>query len=223
MCFSAEASFVAGAGLSVAGALTLRAAPARSDLLLASVPSLFGLQQISEGMVWTELLAGKPEAAQLYAYAFTALSHILWPILLPLAVLLGETNPFRRSLQSSLLCVGCISGIYIGLCLYHFGLTVHIVNGHLGYYTTYPFLQETFTLYVMASATPCLSSHRYITLFGLLLLLSLVLSLQFFALTFISVWCYFAAVLSAVICLHFLELIRNRSALPCVSLEETAA
>lgn len=211
MCFSAEASFVAGAGLSIAGALAMRAAPAKSELTLAAIPFVFGAQQITEGMVWTNLLAGNAAMAQQYAYAFTTLSHIVWPILLPLAVALAETNAFRRILQATLLGAGTISGLYIGLCLHRFGLRVHIVNGHLGYYTEYPFLNETFTLYVMASATPCLSSHRLITLFGLLLLLALVISLEFFALTFISVWCYFAAILSFIICLHFWTSMRKNT------------
>ena len=55
MCFSAEASFTAAAVLLPAGAVAMRRAYQRDRkyLPLATLPVLFGLQQLFEGFVWT--------------------------------------------------------------------------------------------------------------------------------------------------------------------------
>ena len=52
MCFSASASFVAGTGLCVVGVAALRQTVARSEIPLAMIPLLFGLQQLTEGVIW---------------------------------------------------------------------------------------------------------------------------------------------------------------------------
>ena len=52
MCFSAATSFTAGTLLSVLGAVSLRHAQTRFEIPFAAIPLLFGMQQISEGVVW---------------------------------------------------------------------------------------------------------------------------------------------------------------------------
>ena len=60
------------------------------------------------------------------------------------------------------------------------------------------------TLYLLSTAlSPLLSSHRWVLVFGVLALLSFGAAYAFYATWFISVWCFFAALLSAVIYLHF--------------------
>jgi hypothetical protein len=61
MCFSAEASFAAG-GLLIAGGVvsTVKLKPARKSLALASIPIIFGIHQLSEGVVWR----GEPRASR---------------------------------------------------------------------------------------------------------------------------------------------------------------
>lgn len=55
MCFSATASFSAGALLLGIGALTLKSALAtrqRRALPFAAIPTLFAMQQLIEGVIW---------------------------------------------------------------------------------------------------------------------------------------------------------------------------
>jgi hypothetical protein len=52
MCFSATASFTAGATLSALGIATLTQIRSRRELLLGSFPLLFAIQQFIEGLVW---------------------------------------------------------------------------------------------------------------------------------------------------------------------------
>ena len=70
------------------------------------------------------------------------------------------------------------------------------------------------TLYLLSTAvSPLLSTHRMVVVFGALALLSFGAAYAFYATWFISVWCFFAALLSAVVYLHFgvRELGRGRS------------
>ena len=60
------------------------------------------------------------------------------------------------------------------------------------------------TLYLMATTlSPFLSSYRIVKVFGILALSSFAAAYFFYATWFISVWCFFAALLSAIVYLHF--------------------
>jgi len=60
------------------------------------------------------------------------------------------------------------------------------------------------TLYLLSTAlSPVLSTHRMVKLFGVLALLSFGAAYAFYATWFISVWCFFAALRSPVVYLHF--------------------
>ena len=59
-------------------------------------------------------------------------------------------------------------------------------------------------LYLTSTAlSPILSTHRMVRTFGILALLSFGAAYAFYATWFISVWCFFAALLSVVVYLHF--------------------
>lgn len=55
MCFSASASFGAGVVLSTIGIITFKKTEAKSQLVFASIPFIFAVQQISEGFLWLAL------------------------------------------------------------------------------------------------------------------------------------------------------------------------
>ena len=55
MCFSAPASFIAGAVLATVGVVTLRMATRPAQIAFAAIPLLFGIQQLFEGLI---LLSG---------------------------------------------------------------------------------------------------------------------------------------------------------------------
>jgi hypothetical protein len=59
------------------------------------------------------------------------------------------------------------------------------------------------TLYLLATTvSPILSTHRLMKVFGVLALLAFAAAYYFDATWFISVWCFFAAILSVVVYLH---------------------
>ena len=60
MCFSATASFTTGLLLLALGTVTLRMAQRPIERPDAAIPLLFGVQQLSEGLVWLGLTGGPP-------------------------------------------------------------------------------------------------------------------------------------------------------------------
>jgi len=52
MCFSAPASFIAGTAHSVIGGAAHRKTRAKSVIPFAMIPFLFGIRQLTEGVVW---------------------------------------------------------------------------------------------------------------------------------------------------------------------------
>ena len=72
------------------------------------------------------------------------------------------------------------------------------------YVSPHFFAATVMTLYLLAATvSPMFSSYRLVKVFGVLALLSFAAAYGFYATWFISVWCFFAALLSAVIYLHF--------------------
>lgn len=156
MCFSAIASFTAGAALVAVGTVTVNRSQGRRELPIALVPLLFGVQQISKGVLWLTMTRDLP-GVQVWAtnvYSFS--SHAFWPIFVPFAILMVETHRRRRQALKVFLGVGVLVGLY--LCINVFGVLA----------------------FVLAVAAYLIAVR-----------------------TFVSVWCFFAAVLSGLILLHF--------------------
>lgn len=205
MCFSPEASFGASAVLAATGVWTLSATSTPAERPLAAIPMLFSVQQFAEGLVWVGLLNDEPTLTVIFGYVFSFFALFFWPILVPLATARVETSPGRRRIQEGLLVVGLCVAVMITGSLARHPLDIRIVNGHIAYHVKLPLLYESLGLYFVAVSAPCFSSHRYLRIFGVLLLVSLAIALASNVLEFISVWCFFAALLSVVIVLHLRE------------------
>ena len=204
MCFSATASFTAGVGLMAVGAVTVSRVRQPAELPFALIPGLFGVQQLIEGALW---LTFANEASQLNAaltHAYSFFSHVFWPIYVPIAVLLLEPEQWRRRLLAGI----AIAGAAVGLYLLYFLVTEPIVSqvegGHIRYISPHFFVGAVITLYVLATcASSFTSSCGTIRLFGVATFIALLAAYLFYAVWFISVWCFFAAVLSVIVLVHF--------------------
>jgi len=96
MCFSATASFTAGVILTVTGVYTLRQVKSKSILPFASIPLLFGIQQIIEGIVWMSF--NEPVLHGIATYLFVLFAYVLWPTFVPVSIWLIEENPIRKKI-----------------------------------------------------------------------------------------------------------------------------
>lgn len=202
MCFSATASFMAGGALSATGILTIKQAKKKSELPFASIPLLFGIQQITEGVIWLSFASPLLNTAMTYVYSI--FSHVLWPIFVPFAVLLIESNAIRRKILKVCSLIGLMIGLYLLYFILKEPVVAHIVDNSIAYYSPhfYPFL--TVTLYLLATSVSCLfSSHNIIKLLGVVLIISFWISYWFYNATFFSVWCFFAAIISVLVYIHF--------------------
>ena len=223
MCFSATASFSAGAVLLGVGALTLRSALAshqRRDLPFAAIPLLFAIQQLIEGVIWLTFRFDAPLINSVMTHAYSFFSHVLWPVYVPVAVLLMEPAGWRRQALIAFVAAGAAVGAYLLYVLVAFPIVSQPTGQHIEYVSPHFFAALTMTLYLLSTAvSPLLSSHRMVVVFGVLALVSFGAAYAFYATWFISVWCFFAALLSAVVYLHFgvRELGRSRSNGPSLS------
>ena len=207
MCFSATASFSAAALLLGIGALTLRSALATRQpraLLFASIPVLFAIQQLIEGVIWLTFTDEHPGLNAVMTHAYSFFSHVLWPVVVPLAVVLMEPNGWRRLALIAFVAAGAAVGAYLLYVLVAYPTVSRPTGQHIEYDSPHFFAAVTMTLYLLSTAiSPLLSTHRMIVVFGALALLSFGAAYAFYATWFISVWCFFAALLSSVVYLHF--------------------
>lgn len=204
MCFSATASFVAGTVLLGFGAATIGRVVRPAEVPYALIPSLFGIQQLLEGGLWLTLPEGSAHLAAILTHAYAFFSHAFWPVFVPLAVLLIEPDPRRRRILAGLAAAGGIAGSYL---LYFWGTaptTAQVVGGHMLYISPHFFTGPILALYVLGTCVSSfVSSHVAVRWFGAAASLSLVAAYLFFAVWFISVWCFFAALMSLTVLLYF--------------------
>lgn len=200
MCFSATASFGAGIILTVIGAAAIKKTNHQSQLLFASIPLLFGVQQLSEGILWLALPNPEYENIQIaftYIYLFFALS--LWPIWVPIAILLLEKEATRKNIQRFFVASGFIVGIYMTYCLFSFHVEAKIIGKHIHYTQEYPENTRilSFVLYGLATIAPSFFSHiKRMWLLGMTIFISYVITYIFFNQYVLSVWCFFSSIIS---------------------------
>lgn len=202
MCFSATASFTAGTILSAVGLVTLKQSPKKTKFF-AAIPLLFGLQQLIEGFVWLSLVHSLPTLNIFATHGFVFFSHLLWPIYTPYAVGLMEPSNWRKKIISACVLIGALVS---GFSLWSITQTpiVSTISCNSIHYNFSSFIQTPFSLnimlYFVATCLGCLvSSHRLVKLFGVSVVGFLMLSYYFYTNTFVSVWCFFSAILSIII------------------------
>ena len=202
MCFSATASFVAGGMLGATGIVTMAQAKTKRELPLASIPLLFGIQQTIEGVVWISF--GLPALNTIMTYAYLMFAYVLWPVFVPVAILLIENNPVRKNILRVLSLIGFVMGVYLLYFIFTDPGKAHIVNQSIAYDYRHLYPLLPLSLYVMVTCgSGLISSHRIINIFAAAVLAFFFIAYWFMNITFISVWCFFAAILSVIIYWHF--------------------
>jgi hypothetical protein len=203
MCFSATASFSAGAVLTILGVATLRTARRRSEIPFASIPLLFGLQQFVEGMLWLSFGFDSSKFGAAMTYLFSMFSHVLWPIFVPFSIGLLETVAWRRNVIWGFQAVGLFVGLYLLYLLIDYPVTA-VAAENIVYVSPHFYKLPVMGLYLAATCLSCFfSSNGTVRLFGALALAFFGVAYAFFSIALFSVWCFFAAILSSLIYAHF--------------------
>jgi hypothetical protein len=203
MCFSATASFTASVTLTILSLLACKQAKHRSTLLLACSPLIFALQQASEGFLWLAL--GNPawQSVQLPAmYFFLFCALIWWPLWIPFTLTLLEPGILQKKILVNLLTFGVFFAMYMLFCLITYGATASIESCHIRYNVTIPGEIHMLlgALYLIPAIIPFFVTSIWgMAWLGTAISISYVISYIFYQTCFLSVWCFFAAVLSLLI------------------------
>ncbi len=237
MCFSATASFLASGLLTMAGVATYWQVIDRRQMLLASIPLLFAIQQAAEGVVW--LSFGYDAFAPwriIAAYFFLFFAFIIWPIWAPLSVYYlesmtqfkdrftppiggdpdfyprGDTYLYdhvRKRLlpYRIMIAIGCLVSCYYVINLFRYDLIVQVLDCHILYKFPSNVLSRVSYLFVVLVPF-LLARELIIRLFGVLLGVAFLVSYFFYYYLLVSVWCFFGALLSI---LTFIVIYKQRN------------
>jgi len=218
MCFSAEASFGVGAVLLPAGCYCIRQALRKrlACLPLALIPVVFSLQQLSEGLVWVGLRRNDPILVTAASLSFLFFALSFWPFWVPFCVLVTERRgPVRVGFAAiALLGVAFSSFIYAPLVLdpgrwLQVGVRHHSIQYQIGSLPVFDELSRPWwhLFYLVLVATPLLASpDRRFALYYITVAAAAAISHVVFWYAYISVWCFFAAILSSQLCYIFYRL-----------------
>lgn len=203
MCFSAGASFAGALVLGATGVATLKTNRSADSRLFASVPVIFALQQAAEGLVWLALknsVSGPALLIPVYTFLITAV--VIWPVMMPSALLRMEKIPGRRKALKLFIAAGVVTSIYYGSGLMLYSVRPEISDFHIRYGSDFPEAYQipAFLLYLSATIIPFfISGKRRMWLMGLLIFVSCLLTGLFYKEYLTSVWCFFAAIISVVV------------------------
>jgi uncharacterized protein DUF6629 len=200
MCFSTTASFVSSAILLTIGAAAMSKTQTNSQRVLAAMPLLFAFQQFAEGFVWLSALHLEyAHWKSLAMYSFLIFAQPVWPLFVPIAVVLLEKDERRRKILSWFVASGVVSAIFFICCLCFFKADVEVGPYHIKYVLDFPMVHRWFygLLYFIPAFFPMfVSGIRRMRLLGFLLLASYLVSRFCFNDYIVSVWCFFGALCS---------------------------
>lgn len=203
MCFSAQASFLAGTGLTTFGIYLLKQPHKKTDRYFFAIPLMFGIQQLCEGVVWISQMNPELAAYNIPArYSFLFFALVVWPTWIPFSILKMETNNKKGRCLASLLGAGALISTMLAWIALTQGVASSISCNHIQYILDVPkyLLTPSLIWYWMATIGPFFVTNRkYMKEFGVLLLGSAIVALYFYNEWFTSVWCFFAAILSLMI------------------------
>jgi hypothetical protein len=203
MCFSPEASFAGGIIITAIGVATVRKVHNPTQIVFASIPLFFGIQQIAEGFVWITLPGNDYINLQkISTYLFLIMAQVIWPLMIPVSIMLMEENIKRKRILRILSGIGLSLSIYYSYCLMTYFVYPEISGHHILYKNGFPhsLSNPAFGVYLIVTITPLfISGIKRTWLLGTLMTLSCLVTTIFFRQYLTSVWCFFAALISGVV------------------------
>lgn len=166
------------------------------------IPLLFGLQQLTEGVIWLTFHHDAP-LLKTMTYLYSGFSHALWPMYVPFAMGVLEAVHWRKKAIFAFEAAGVAVGLYLLYFIVTRPVVAEVVGRHIVYVSPHFYLIPVMMLYLAATCVSCFfSSHGYVKLFGVLALLSFIAAYLVHVMALVSIWCFFAAILSLLIYLH---------------------
>jgi hypothetical protein len=203
MCFSATASFGASVILAGIGIISINTAKSSSLKVLAIIPFVFSLQQFSEGWVWLSLTKVGFVLWKLPSmYLFLFFAEVTWPICISFSMMRIEKNEKRKRILKLIYYVGILLSLVLAYSLFYYTADVKVIGNHVMYTinTSDSFKSVTNYIYILTAVIPpFISTIQKAKWIGVILIISYIIANVFFGNYIISIWCYFATIISAVI------------------------
>jgi hypothetical protein len=215
MCFSATASFSAGVLLTGIGIASIKRITKPSQLIFAAIPLLFAIQQFAEGILWI-ILSNTADYVQLEKFStavFIVMAQIIWPVWVPLSIQQLETNRNARQWLTFFAVLGFIVSLTLAWSFISYEVKAEIDGYHITYIQNYPdfFKGIGSYFYVLVTILPPFLSHfKRMWLLGLMILVSYLVTKIYYDNYLISVWCFFAAIISVQV-YYVLSEVKNKS------------
>ncbi len=222
MCLSAEVSLGAAVVLIPAGVVAGTSAWRRDRryLMIATLPFLFGLQQLVEGLVWIEGQAGSMHHVAQYSLLYMFFTWIVWPIWVPVSAYFLERGARRNIILLFVIAGAMLGGLqYVPYFVHDGWLTTAFLRSAVRYQDINLLdglvsRTVTYALYATVVIVPFLLVRSgEIKIFGLLVAGVLIVTYVFFSYAYISVFCFGGAVISA----YLLALMWRKRAQPALA------
>lgn len=216
MCFSPTASFGSAAVLVIIGSVCIKNSETGPQRLLSSIPLMLSLQQGLEGIVWISFLNPEySEWGKSATYGFLIFAQIVWPFFIPFSIMLMEKEEKRRKILLFLTIIGSVQALILGYGMLKYAVSSEILHSHIRYNLDFPPANRWFggVLYIIATGvSPFISSIKRLRFVGIIVLCSYLFTRILYGQNVISVWCYFAALISFVILAVILQSKKERAA-----------
>jgi hypothetical protein len=212
MCFSATASFGASALLLVIGATSIRKSTTGPQRLLSCIPLIFCVQQFSEGVLWLSLT--HPDSTRwdkMATYGFLVFAQVIWPTFLPFSVFMLEKNRKTRIVLAGLLGLGIAISSILAYTLIFNKVQSSVSCYHIQYDVEYPnHFKHSGIFYLAATIIPLIiSGIKPLHKLGAIMFIAYVATRIFYQYYLISVWCFFAAIISVMILYIIIDINRQ--------------
>ena len=203
MCFSTQISFGAGALLTVTGIATLTQVKEKKQLPFACIPLIFALQQFTEGFVWLSLHYPSSFHYPLVpTYIFLIIAQIIWPVWVPFSIWLMEADKSRKKVLFLFVVVGIIFALYLIYSMINNPMYSEIDHKHIRYIQRVSptlILTGAIMYFLTTVISPIISKNSNMKVLGFTIFISFSVSKLYFQDYVVSVWCFFAAMLSVLV------------------------
>lgn len=201
MCFSATASFGASALLAGTTFAASKYVTDKQQRPMLAVPAIFAVQQFIEGFVWLSLTNEQFASIKTSVVtAYMVFAEMVWPLWIPFVFIMLEKRHSRLRLLWTLQGIGVLILIPSVYYMMHYPMEATASNYHISYAPQFPsdWLLLRSVAYALAAVVPFfITTYPRAWVMGLPNALSFFVAAYFFPGFIISVWCYFAALISA--------------------------
>jgi hypothetical protein len=204
MCYSAQVSLITAGYLALAGIWSLRNNRLKGAHFFAAIPLIFAAQQAIEGLLWLAQAHHLPFVQAYGPYAYLFFAFLFWPIYVPFSIYMLEPLTKHNLLLRSCIIIGILTACVLFGYILCFGAQAEALSGHIHYIIHIPYIVRVICtlLYLSVTVLPFFcTSVAYMPLLGFTLLASYIIAYFFYYTHIVSLWCFFAALLSGCVCI----------------------